>query len=171
MQTKFELYELLIRNGYYLPLFKSTAVSEAYLSGIMDGDIFCPLDSDIRIKNCFSQPTKKVMLSKLSEVAKKSKWNLGFSDDAVPNKEWALRMLSTFKNDDEIFKKDYIAPPIKEKKDEEDVISIPSKFLEGLPAKKDGKRTKRSRLKILRAKKAQKEIQKKAERDLIIGEY
>lgn len=81
-------------------------------------------------------------------------------------------MLSTFKADDEIFKKDYIAPPIKEKKSEEDTIKIPSKFLEGLPVKKDGKRTKKSRLKILQgAKKLQKDIRKKAERDLIIGEY
>lgn len=147
------MYELLIRNGFFLPSFKSTVVSEAYLNGIIEGDIFCPLDSDIRVKNCFSQPTKASMLSKLSEIAKKNKWALGYIDDALPNKEWVLRMLSTYKADDEIFKKNYVALPVKEKKSEENTIKVPSKFLEGLPAKKEGKRTKKARLKILQGAK------------------
>lgn len=93
------------------------------------------------------------MLSKLSEVAREKRWTLGYFDDVVPNKEWVLRMLSTYKGDDEIFKKGYIAPQVKEMKREERTIKIPSKFLQGLPVKKEGKRTKKLRLKILQSAK------------------
>lgn len=147
------MYELLVRNGFFLPSYNCRMVSEAYLSGIMEGNIFCPLDSEIRIKNCFCQPTKGFMLSKLSEVAREKRWTLGYFDDVVPNKEWVLRMLSTYKGDDEIFKKGYIAPQVKEMKREERTIKIPSKFLQGLPVKKEGKRTKKLRLKILQSAK------------------
>jgi len=42
----------------------------------------------------------------------------------MPNKAWMLHFLSTYASDDEIFKKSYVAPPIKEKKLDEKVIPI-----------------------------------------------
>jgi hypothetical protein len=44
--------------------------------------------------------------------------------------------MSTFKKDDEIFGKGYVAPPIISKKEEEKTINIPKHLLEGLPAKR-----------------------------------
>ena len=44
-------------------------------------------------------------------------------------------VLSTFNEHDEIFAKGYLAPPIKKKKDEVSVITIPKDLLNGLPYK------------------------------------
>ena len=81
-------------------------------------------------------------------------------------------MLSTYSPDDEIFSKDYVAPAIKKKKEEEKTVAVSKNLLEGLPVKKLGKRTKRTRLEILKdARKLQKDIRAKAIKDAIIKEY
>ena len=67
------------------------------------------------MKSCFSQPTKEVLLKKLQAVAEKMGWQLGFSEENKPNKQWLIQMLSTFTSDDEIFNKGYVAPPVKKK--------------------------------------------------------
>ena len=86
IQSTKEFYEVLCRNGYYQPTFRSNAVNEAYMVGVMHKKVFCPKDDDIRFKNCFSQPTKDILIAKLMEVAEKKKWNLGFSAENKPDK-------------------------------------------------------------------------------------
>jgi hypothetical protein len=88
------------------------------------------------LKPCYSKPTKKVLIQKLEEIAAKNNWVLGFAEENLPNKQWIVDILSTFKRDDEIFDKGYVAPAIKPKKEEEKTITIPKHLLEGLPAKK-----------------------------------
>ena len=44
-------------------------------------------------------------------------------------------VLSTLCPKDEIFGKDYVAPPVHKRKPEEKVIEIPKGLFEGLPAK------------------------------------
>ena len=39
---KHELYEAAIRNGYYLPKFKSGIVNETYITDVICGRLFCP---------------------------------------------------------------------------------------------------------------------------------
>ena len=39
---KHELYEAAIRNGYYLPKFKSGIVTETYITDVICGRVFCP---------------------------------------------------------------------------------------------------------------------------------
>jgi hypothetical protein len=56
-------------------------------------------------------------------------------------------LLSTYKADLKIFKKDYVAPPRVPKIDEKPSISLPSDFLEGLPVSR--KKTKAKRLAII----------------------
>ena len=81
-------------------------------------------------------------------------------------------MLSTYNPEDEIFNKDYVAPPIKKNKEEEKMVPVSKNLLDGLPVKKVGKRTKRTRLEILKdARKLQKDIRAKAMKEPIIKEY
>jgi hypothetical protein len=103
------------------------------MRGIMKGKYFCPMYDDIRLKSCYSRPTKTVLFAKLCAIAEKNKWNLGFTDENLPNKSWIVDILSTFSKEDEIFNKGYVAPPIKPKKEEEKTIAVPKHLLEGLP--------------------------------------
>jgi hypothetical protein len=84
------MYEVLIRNGFFLPTFKSNALTEAYMQGIIDGKIFCPKDADIRLKNAYSLPTKKALFGKLIAIAKSNKWALGLNENTNPNKQWIV---------------------------------------------------------------------------------
>ena len=96
VQSKAELYEVLIRNGWYLPSYKSTAVCEDYLMGVIKGKYYCPKFSDICLLPCFTPPTKEVLIGKLNVIAEQNEWNLGFSDENKPDKSLILILLSTF---------------------------------------------------------------------------
>lgn len=87
-------------------------------------------------------------MAKLLAVAGKNNWELGFSEKNKPDKAWLITMLATYKRDDEIFAKGYVAPAIKKKKPEEKTIAVPKTLFDGLPQKKLGKRRKRTRLEI-----------------------
>jgi hypothetical protein len=60
-------------------------VNEAYMVEVMHKKIFFPKDDEIRVKNCFSQPTKDALIAKLMEVAENKQWNLGFGGDSKPD--------------------------------------------------------------------------------------
>ena len=69
MQSKLEYYEVVIRNSWFLPAYKSSAITEAYLEGVVQDKIFCPKDRDVRLKNAYSLPTKEVLLAKILAIA------------------------------------------------------------------------------------------------------
>lgn len=54
-----------------------------------------------------------------------------------------IDVLSTLSPEDEIFKKDYQAPPSRQLKEEQRAITIPKQFFEGLPDSKSRKKRKR----------------------------
>lgn len=87
IQGKAELYDSMIRNGWFLPSITSTAINEVYMIGIIRGEIFCPKFEQIGLKPCPSLPTKQVLLEKLHRLAGRKKWNLGFSETTKPNKD------------------------------------------------------------------------------------
>ena len=59
---KFELYDSAIRNGYYLPKYKSGIITENYLTNVILGEIFCPKFSDIKLLQCPSPPDKETII-------------------------------------------------------------------------------------------------------------
>jgi hypothetical protein len=63
-----DLYDAVLRNGYYLPKLKSSMRTETYLTGVMSKDIHCPLTKDIRLLNCPAPPTKAVLINKLKNI-------------------------------------------------------------------------------------------------------
>jgi hypothetical protein len=113
IQCKADLYEAVIRNGFYLPRPKSSIVTENYLVGVMDGTIWCPKAESIRLKLCPRPPPKNVLLDKFVKLMKSKNYNSGMVDGRQPDKGWLIVLISTLNPDDEIFKKDYLPPPKK----------------------------------------------------------
>jgi hypothetical protein len=59
---KGELYESALRNGYKLPSYKSGIINEAYITGVINGEIFCPKYADIKLLPCPRPPDKETLI-------------------------------------------------------------------------------------------------------------
>lgn len=77
---KRELYEATVRNGFYLPSFKCSLITEDYLLAVANGKIWCPLYKDIRLLPCPRPPSRNVLLGKLSDVLQKMNKNAGINE-------------------------------------------------------------------------------------------
>jgi hypothetical protein len=109
---KAELYESALRNGYYLPKYKSGIINEAYITGVINGEIFCPKYTDIRLLPCPRPPDKDTLIGYARQIKTPGNKPLAIGvDDHTPDKAWLIVLLSTYKADLKIFKKDYVAPP------------------------------------------------------------
>ena len=144
---KHELYEAAIRNGYYLPKFKSGIITETYITDVICKRVYCPLFKDIRLLPCPRPPDKDSLIKYAKEIKPANNLPLGIDKEHTPNKEWLLALLSTHKSDLQIFKKDYVAPARVPKLAAKPSINLPSDFLSGLPDSR--KRTKAKRLSLL----------------------
>ena len=145
---KFELYEAAIRNGFYLPKFKSGIVTETYITDVICGKLFCPQFKDIKLLPCPRPPDKDTLIGYAKEVKNSGNKQLGIGlDQHTPNKEWLLAYLSTYRPELKIFKKDYVAPPRIIKQQAKPSISLPGDFLKDLPASR--KKTKAKRLSMI----------------------
>ena len=56
------LYEIGLRNQYFLPASKSSFCTVDYLVKVKDGLVFCPRYPEIRLKACPTPPTKYELL-------------------------------------------------------------------------------------------------------------
>jgi hypothetical protein len=141
---KAELYESALRNGFKLPSYKSGIINEAYISGVINGEIFCPKYSDIRLLPCPRPPDKETLIKYANQIKTPNNKPLAIgSDDHTPDKEWLIMLLSTYKPDLKIFKKDYVAPPKIPNINQKPLIALPSDFLEGLPVSRKKAKAKR----------------------------
>lgn len=148
IKCKRDLYEALIRNGYFLPSIKSSVVSEKYLVGILEGNIYCPKIESIKLKGCPSPPSKEVLIAKLLEALKqRGIENHGLDELHLPDCKWLLALLSTLAPNDEIYRKDYRPPPRAKKIEEQKTILVPQSFLGGLPSSKS--KVKAKHLKVI----------------------
>jgi hypothetical protein len=151
---KAELYESALRNGFKLPSYKSGIINEAYITGVINGEIFCPKYSDIKLLPCPRPPDKETLIKYANQIKTPNNKPLAIGyDDHTPDKEWLIMLLSTYKPDLKIFKKDYVAPPKIPKIDQKPSIALPSDFLEGLPVSR--KKTKAKRLAMISKGKAE----------------
>lgn len=64
----------------------------------------------------------------------------------MPNKDWMVAVIATLNSEDEIFKKDYVAPPTRKRMRDIETIILPNELFEGLPKSK--RKLKARRLKI-----------------------
>ena len=56
------LYEIMVRNSWYLPRIKCSAVTVDYMLAVREGQIFCPKFEDIRLKPCPKPPSKDELM-------------------------------------------------------------------------------------------------------------
>ena len=156
---KHELYESTVRYGYFLPQFKSGIITEAYITEVLGGNIFCPKYSDIRMAPCPRPPDKQTLIKYANQIKTPNGKSLGIGDeDHTPDKDWLLKVLSTYKPELKIFAKDYVAPPRVVKIDSKPSIALPSDFLEGLPDSR--RKTKAKRLTMISKGKAEAKLER-----------
>jgi hypothetical protein len=143
-----DLYNLAKRNSFHLPDLKSAAINEVMLLGVLRGEYWCAKVEEIRIKNCVKPPLKEIVASKVWETCTSRELNLAWMDPAhIPNKKWLLEVLATLKPEDEIFRKDYVAPPVRKRLRDVETIVLPDELFQNMP--KSTSKVKARRLKVV----------------------
>ena len=143
-----DLYNLAKRNSFHLPDLKSAAINEVMLLGVLRGEYWCPKVEEIRIKNCVKPPLKEIVASKVWDTCTSKHLNLAWMDPAhIPNKKWLLEVLATLKPEDEIFRKDYVAPPVRKRLRVVETIVLPDELFQNMP--KSTSKVKARRLKVV----------------------
>ena len=143
-----DLYEMAQRNGYFLPKRSSSAINELMLFNVLQGNYWCPKYKDVRMLPSVKPPLKEVLMSKIDTICRQKNFNIAWIDSQhMPNKEWMISVISTLNPEDEIFKKDYVAPPVRKRLRDIETIVLPNELFENLP--KSTSKVKARRLKIM----------------------
>ena len=56
------LYEMIVRNNWYVPSKKCPFVTVDYLLNVKSKNIFCPKYADIRVRSCPTPPRKEYLV-------------------------------------------------------------------------------------------------------------
>ena len=95
IQNKSDLYEACLRNDWYLPKYKSSMVTEAYLKNVMIGKTLCPRYNELKPKPCPRPPYKQILIDKfLAAATDKGYQSIGMDEDHLPDKRWLLDVLA-----------------------------------------------------------------------------
>ena len=93
-------------------------------------------------------PLKEVLYTKLEKLCIAKGYNIVWiSDDRLPNRDWMVAVIATLNPGDEIFNKNYVAPPTRKRLRDIETIVLPNELFEGLPPSK--RKVKARRLKIM----------------------
>jgi hypothetical protein len=137
-----------VRNRYYLPKKSSSAINENMLFNVLNGQYWCPKYDEIKMLPCVKAPIKEVLNDKLQALCQAKGFNIGWIEfKTMPDKDWYVAVIATLNPEDEIFKKDYLAPPIRKRLQDIETIVLPNEVFEGLPKTKS--KLKARRLKIV----------------------
>ena len=114
-RTKQHWYKALQANGFYLCSLSSPFTTASMLKEIYLGDCYCPMTSDINVHNVLHPPTAEQLVNIIvtaieennnyaNEKEAKAFRRLGrHMKRATPERLWLLGLLSTMKNDHEVF--------------------------------------------------------------------
>lgn len=144
---KADLYEAAIRNGWYLPKYKSSLITEDYLMKVINGKVYCPKYQDIRLVPCPCPPEKEILLRDFNRMLASEKKVAGIDDTHQPDKGWMLAILGTYNPKLPYFQKSYVPPPKATSVQMQAKVELPANFLEGLPESK--RKTKARHLKMI----------------------
>jgi hypothetical protein len=143
-----DLYNAALRNGYFLPKKTSSAITEVMLVNVLKGTYWCPKTDSIRMMNCVRAPVVETLLKILIKLCIEKQLNISWIDAThVPDKKWMVDIVATLDPGNEIFKKDYVAPPIRKRLRDVETIVLPAEVFEGLPPTTS--KLKARRLKIM----------------------
>jgi len=143
-----DLYVAALRNQYFLPKESSSAVNELMLHQVLQGVYWCPRYADIKLVPCVKAPVKEVLVAKARALCAARGHNVAWIDDKhQPDKAWLVAVIATLDPADEIFRKDYVAPPVRRRLQDVETIVLPDEIFAGLPKSKS--KNKARRLKIV----------------------
>ena len=110
--SKRDFYDAMVANGYYLPRYKSSMITEEHMRDILGGRTFCPHYKDVKLLPCHTPPPVELLLRKFHRICKSRNLlnNYGVDEVHLPDKRWLLDFVSAFRPDDEIARKDYRLP-------------------------------------------------------------
>ena len=110
--SKRDFYDAMVASGYYLPRYKSSMITEEYMRDILGGRTFCPHYKYVKLLPCPRPPPVELLLRKFYRIFESRNLLNNCSVDEVhqPDKRWLLDLVSTFRPDDEIFRKDHRPP-------------------------------------------------------------
>ena len=110
--SKRDFYDAMVANGYYLPRYKSSMVTEDYMRDVLGGRTFCPHYKDVRLLPCPRPPPVELLLRKFHRICEGRNLlnHCGVDEVRQPDKRGLLDFVSTFRPDDEIFRKDHRPP-------------------------------------------------------------
>lgn len=124
------LYEMTVRNSYYVPARKCPFVTVNYLIGVKNGEVDCPKYAQIRRAPCPTPPRKAELVATLMQVGEDMDLDFGLAADGpMPNTAWLLDLLSTYEPGHRYFTKLY--RPAKEKPERQ--LDNDDGFFDGLP--------------------------------------
>ncbi len=94
--SKADLYDAAIRNGWYLPKYKSSIVTEDYITNVITGKVFCPKYENIRLIPCPRPPDKSLLLKDFAKLVQSEKKASGVDEAHAPDKNWLVQVLGTY---------------------------------------------------------------------------
>ena len=109
--NKADLYDTAIRNGWYLPKYKSSIITEEYITNVITGKVYCPKFSEIKLVPCPRPPDKEVLLKDLKRYFASQQKSTGIDETHMPDKNWMVTVLGTYNPVLPYFKKGYVPPP------------------------------------------------------------
>ncbi len=103
--NKREFYDAMVANGYYMPKYKSTMITEEYMRDILSSTTFCPHYKDVKLLPCPRPPPVELLLWKFHRICASRNLlnNCGVDELRLPDKRWLLDFVGTFKPDCKIF--------------------------------------------------------------------
>jgi hypothetical protein len=95
----------------------------------------------------------------LRAIAFENDFNVEWIDEKhQPDKKWLVDVIASFTPQDEIFRKDYVPPPIRQRLKDMETIVLPDKLFEGMPQSKS--KAKRRALKVMSEAFAKEKVQR-----------
>ena len=149
-----EYWEAMHRNQWYVPSLKVSLLTIDYMHKVREKKLWAPRYKDVRLAPCPRPPTNAAIFKAAIHVSRSRGHNLGIKlggpdgkGARLPDRRWALNVLSTLAPGHEFFKKSYRPPPIRDGRVVyEDEISDNDDFFEDLPEQMDKKVRKRMKI-------------------------
>ena len=136
------LYEMVVRNGFFVPSKKCSFVTVNYLCSVKAKVYHVPAYKDVRLRPCPSAPKKQLLVDTVIAIGQQRGVDFGLKADGPhPNTSWLLAVVSTYKPEHAYFGKGY--KPTRAKADR--LLDNDDGFFDGLPpALTQSKNVKRS---------------------------
>jgi len=158
VKTKAQLYECMLRNGWYLPAITSTLLTVKYMLSIKDGAVWCPRYEYLKLRACPRPPLKSLLISELHLELNsfKEKRNTAIDETHQPDVDWLLIALATLNANHRYFAKNYVPSVMETRKifgnipdinitEDEDELYIHDDFFDDIPSEiLDSKSSKKS---------------------------